>query len=1101
MDENINRLISNALRKHNIEEARRLINEISLSLFETWERGFNFLCYALRDRQFEIAELLIKSGCKLRTSNNKTTALHVAILNAIYEIIKLIHKSVWKDYNTCNFLDEDDEGKNVFHLFMYRTPVDNECRKILHYLLQNCPITVTSSVTQLSPIHYAAKYGNTQMIQLLLAIDKTQVNNVSKFMKYTPLHFATERGHLDVVPLLLKNFAQVNAKTINDESALCLAVKLRLQSIVHILLPYYTQKFNFYPYLLKEEQMLIYSAVQSRNFSILEFFLMQGLNPNIWEERSKMTPLFLAIEQECLSSVKLLINYGADLNITKQYEYSEDDETFQGYSVLHFAAKCRNEQIFSYLLDEGATLNIFDVNRQNPLHIATRLENLAIIRLILTRGQNILSLFTKDLSGMTPLHIAVEGDNQKILDEFLDAGVPVDLKTETKLSAMHLGAKWGLFSIVQLLAKRGGKTNVSGGMDFETPLFYAALSGNLDLVRFLTKNSLKSSKWIEGYVSLYAASYNGHEDIVRFLIKEGADSNLRHGNFLSPLHAAAQRGHKSIVKLLIETGAFVEREERTISTPFLTALSHGHDSIAQMIQNHQQINVNAKLRPAVFKSSASEFESLLVCGYESRLEFHEQLKVDYTPIFFAIQSGNLDRVRNLIENGASVNVTAQSGETPLLLAIKSQSIEAVSYLLEKGAELSENSPLLFTAISLNNLPIVDLLLEKGHPIDYVGNFGNQEGFTVMHLAIRENNLSIVDALLRKDFDLETCTEKDYVLHYAIDKNNKEIILRLINHGASLNSTCFKGLNPSLHALLAGNTKMFTTLVKKGAHLLERSILGKNLLHFALDNNLNENVIKFLIELGINVNEKNEFLLSPIERIINDQNERNDFIARYSQLIEGVKDKLDDILDQSSKNWNQNQEERDESEKVCDDTFNGSMVKQGFYATEKIFGYFLQYGMDVNTPIDLQQQTILHYTCICSNIDSVQMLILHNPDFNVIDQRGRTPFFYAVDYAMWAWSAFHQECCSDIYNEEEELLISSDLHWDDFDDLERYSRRSTEIKLKKILRNRNAFKQIARYMTQALVKIEAIGHEIHQENRKLLESETVHIYCNLCKVEI
>lgn len=59
MDENINRLISNALRKHNIEEARRLINEISLSLFETWERGFNFLCYALRDRSINI--IIIKN--------------------------------------------------------------------------------------------------------------------------------------------------------------------------------------------------------------------------------------------------------------------------------------------------------------------------------------------------------------------------------------------------------------------------------------------------------------------------------------------------------------------------------------------------------------------------------------------------------------------------------------------------------------------------------------------------------------------------------------------------------------------------------------------------------------------------------------------------------------------------------------------------------------------------------------------------------------------------------------------------------------------------------------------------------------------------------
>ncbi|XP_051158715.1 ankyrin-1-like [Leptopilina boulardi] len=1093
MNELINQLLCDALREHNIEAAKSIINEISLSLFETWDRGFNFLCYALRDKQFEIAELLIKNGCKLRLNNNQTTALHVAILNANLEIIKLIHKKIWKENNTCNLLDEDEDGKNVFHLFMYRTPVDDECRRILRYLLKNCPITVTSTITNLSPIHYAAKYGNTQMIRLLLLIDKNQVNNTTKYMKYTPLHFATERGHMDVIYLLLENLAKVNAKTINNESALSLAVKLRLQPIVQILLKYYNENLNS----LKEEKMLIYNAVMSREICMLEFFLIQGLDPNIIEEKSKMTPLLLAIEQNCLNSVILLLNYGANLKII---------HSIDGYSVLHFAIK--NIEIFTYLLKIGANINIHDLNKQNPLHIATKLENLHLINEILNNC-DILSLFTLDFIGMTPLHIAVNNGNKNIIKLFLNKGVPIDLKTKTKLSSMHLAAKKGSLSLVKILQNYEANLHISGSMTMETPLFYAALSGNLKLVKYLHKTKKISNQWLEDYVALYAASYNGHVEIVLFLLEQGVDPNICYRNFLSPLHAAAQRGHKLIVNLLIEAGALVNNNNNNnslISTPFLAAISNGHEEIALIIQQHGA-NINVKLKSAIFElENNNEFESLLICGYETRLKFHEQLKLDYTGIFFAILSGNINLVKYLIKNGANINVTTKSGETPILLAIKNQFVDIVSYLLKSGANInSENSPLLFHAISLNNYPIVELLLNKGHSIDYIGNYGNQDGYTVMHLAIKGNNINIVDALLKKNFDLDTCTEKDYLLHYAIDKNNEDIIIKLIENGASLDSTCFKGLNPLLHALLAGNIKIFMLLIKNGATLNERSILGKNLLHFALDNLLNENVIKFLIEIGINVNEKNEFLLSLIERIIYDQAEKIEILnARYSQLlINELNDRinLEEILEHPSDNWNDIVEPRNESDKICDDTFNGMVIKRGFYNTDRILAYFLEYGLDVNTIIDIQQRTILHYSCICSNAEAVRMLILHNADFNVIDKRGRTAFCYAVEHSMWAWTAFHQECCSDVYNEEEEKLISPDLHWNDYDDFERYSQRTSEIKLKKILRNRNAFKEIARLMTKGLVKIEAAGNEIHWENKELLESGTVHIYYNLCKVEI
>lgn len=1095
-------LLSSALKENDIEKATSLINEISLSSMETWERGFNFLCYSLNEKNFEIAKLLINHGCKLRSTKNKTTVLHVAILNANIEIIKLIHKKLWNEDETCNLLDEDEDGKNVFHVFMYRTPVNEECHEILKYLLKNCPIGVTSTVSHLSPIHYAAKYGNTEMVQLLLSIDKTQVNNVSRYLKYTPLHFAVERGHLDIIYLLLNNSAIVDAKTTNDESALCLAVKLRLKPIVHILLPYYNQK-SLESNPLNEERRLIYCAVQSEEPSMLDYFLKRGLDPNNVDEKTRMTPLFLAIEKASLESVKLLINHGANLKIVKTSFDNFSNET-DGYSVLHFAAKCNIVEIFLLLLENGAVINALDRKKQNPLHIATERENLAVINGILNSDCDISQLFIPDFKGMTPLHIAVYNDNKNLVKLFLRHGVSVNLKTRGQLTPLHIAARKGLLPMVELLLKFRAKPCVSGSIDLETPLFYASLSGNLEIVKILYQLCKRGSDlWLEGYVALYAASYNGHEEIIKFLLEKGADPNISYRNYLSPLHAAAQQGHESIINLLIENGAFVNQKWDQISTPFLAALSHGHENIAHKLQE-EGANLNVKLQSAIFYND-SEFDSLLICGYESRLEFNEQLKIDYTPIYFAIQSGNIDLVKEFIKIGCDINVRTKLGESPLSFAVKLELNTIVSHLLESGAKIQyENSNLLFTAISLNNLSIVKLLLNKNHSVDYVGHFGNQDGFTVMHLAIKKNNPGIVNALLERDFFPDTCTEKDYLLHYAIDKRNEEIILKLIERGASLDSTCFKGLNPCLHALLAGDTKIFKLLIEKGAVLRERSIMGKNLLHFALDNLLAENVIKFLIEIGINVNEKNEFLLSLIERIIYDKREKIEILnARYSQLlINEMNDRIN--LELISEHWSETLNEitnENESERVCDDTFNGLIIRREYYNPERILGYLLNFGFDVNTIIELPRQTILHYTCISSNTKAVRMLLLHNPDLNVIDHRGHVAFCYAVEHSLWAWAMFHQECCSDVYEDEEEHCISPDLHWNDYDNFEKYRQRTTEIRLRKILRNRDEFKKIARFMTQALAKIEAAGQQIHNENIHFLNSVTVETYYKLCKSEI
>jgi ankyrin repeat protein len=73
---------------------------------------------------------------------------------------------------------------------------------------------------------------------------------------------------------------------------------------------------------------------------------------------------------------------------------------------------------------------------------------------------------------------------------------------------------------------------------------------------------------------------------------------------------------------------------------------------------------------------------------------------DNEQLHFAVQHGDIDRVRTLIDKGANINAFDELGRTPLHYAAKLENLEIVKLLLDMGAdvnarlhEVGGNSPL------------------------------------------------------------------------------------------------------------------------------------------------------------------------------------------------------------------------------------------------------------------------------------------------------------------------------------------------------------------------------------------------------------------------
>ena len=147
------------------------------------------------------------------------------------------------------------------------------------------------------------------------------------------------------------------------------------------------------------------------------------------------------------------------------------------------------------------------------------------------------------------------------------------------------------------------------------------------------------------------------------------------------------------------------------------------------------IEVEIPLFFAIMQEKNAEVKAALNSGFD----LHTKNKAGQTALHIAVDYGNLEIVRLLLERGAEVNIKDKNRQTPLLM-------------LEDNLEEDDQ----------NSLAILRLLIAKGANV----NERNEEKKTVLMMACIEENLKAVEILLKaganphlKDEDDETALEK------------------------------------------------------------------------------------------------------------------------------------------------------------------------------------------------------------------------------------------------------------------------------------------------------------------------------------------------------
>jgi len=213
-----------------------------------------------------------------------------------------------------------------------------------------------------------------------------------------------------------------------------------------------------------------------------------------------------------------------------------------GQTSLHRAP---NETKARQLMAQGADIRAKDDLGNTPLHEATRLGNLKLVKFFLRSGAN---QGTKNAFGETPLDIAAIHGHAEMVRFFIKQGSPLTI---------HLAAVIGDRELLLEQIRKGANVN-ERTLRGRKPLHFADTKETAQIL--ITHGAYLNTKDLFNDIPLHIAAQNGKADVVEFLLDRGAW--LHDTNFWgqTPLHYAAAKNRIEVVKILLAHGADPKRK-------------------------------------------------------------------------------------------------------------------------------------------------------------------------------------------------------------------------------------------------------------------------------------------------------------------------------------------------------------------------------------------------------------------------------------------------------------------------------------------------------------------------------------------------------------
>ena len=188
-------------------------------------------------------------------------------------------------------------------------------------------------------------------------------------------------------------------------------------------------------------------------------------------------------------------------------------------------------------------------------------------------------------------------------------------------------------------------------------------------------------------------------------------------------------------------------------------------------------------------------------------------------IWTACRKGDLERVRQLIQEGQDVNRDNSIGMTPLMWAAYHGHDRVMQELIRAGADVNGKGNYKLTALhrasSCGHSSVIKTLAEAGANL----NVQDEWGKTPLIRAARYGQDQVVQELIRAGADVNgKDKDKQTALHKASCRGHSSVIKTLAEAGANLNVQDKGGRTPLMLAAYLGRANVVVELIRAGANV-------------------------------------------------------------------------------------------------------------------------------------------------------------------------------------------------------------------------------------------------------------------------------------------
>ena len=241
--------------------------------------------------------------------------------------------------------------------------------------------------------------------------------------------------------------------------------------------------------------------------------------------------------------------------------------------------------------------------------------------------------------------------------------------------------------------------------------------------------------------------------------------------------------------------ALKEKNDRGKTTPLIVAVQTGNLDCVKVLLN--------------YKADVEEQGESL--RYRDRCDSFPYMYYTGPPLFVAAANGNLDILSYLVEQGANVNASSSSGRytfppfdnkfqyTPLIVAFRNGHFDAFTFLIDKGADV---------------------------------NLQDHDGYTALHYAVESENFDAFSWLVYNGADVNLQYRNGQsALHFA----SSDICQCLIQNQADIDVRDSRYCTPLIQASCNNDVKKVAMLIENGAKVDLQDMNGNTALHHAVLN--------------------------------------------------------------------------------------------------------------------------------------------------------------------------------------------------------------------------------------------------------------------------